>query len=61
MPSVSKLAKMGKGSEARQHQESQDVQNLVARISRDCWWLRQARHDKGKGERTPEQDLEEAF
>jgi hypothetical protein len=52
---------MGKGSEACQHQEGQDVQILVARMSRDCWRLRQARHNEGKGQRAPEQDLEEAF
>jgi hypothetical protein len=40
---------MGKGSEARQHLEGQHVQNLVARIAWDRWWLRQARHDESKG------------
>jgi hypothetical protein len=37
------------------------VKDLVARIARDCWRLRQTRHNEGKGERAPEQDLEEAF
>jgi len=31
---------MGEGSEARQHQEGHHVQNLVARIAWDCWWMR---------------------